>query len=424
MKNYKEVYETVLHRIKPSSEEIGAINFDVKKILNEIEKQIKAEKIEAKVFLGGSFAKKTAIKKGKHDVDVFIRYGKKHSHDDLTYLTSKILKNFKDISRVHGSRDYFVIEPEGNFFVEVIPVKEIKKPSEAENITDLSYFHVKYANRKIKAEQMLDEIMVAKGFCYGVKCYGAESYIKGFSGYGLELLIYHYKTFFNFAKAMANAKGKTIIDIEKAYKNKNQILLDLNSSKLSSPVILIDPTYKQRNVLAALSEKTFEKFQKECRKFIKNPGISFFEEKKQNMEKIEEKAKKDGEDFVCLKLITSRQAGDIAGSKLLKFFNHLKCEMGNSFEIKKSDFFYEGGKQATAFISAKPKKEELQKGPLAKDKKNAEKFKKANKKTFVKEGRLYSKKICEKDLKKFISVWAKKNREKIKDMSVDEVKVS
>ena len=47
--------------------------------------------------------------------------------------------------------------------------------------------------------------------------------------------------------------------------------MDLNSSKLNSPIIPIDPTYKQRNVLAALSKETFEMFQKSCKEFLENP---------------------------------------------------------------------------------------------------------------------------------------------------------
>jgi hypothetical protein len=149
-----------------------------------------------------------------------------------------------------------------------------------------------------------------------------------------------------------------------------------------------------------------------------------FEEKKQDMRKMKEKAKKSNENFVSLRIITSRQAGDIAGSKLLKFFNHLKIEIGKNFELKTNDFFYEGNKQATVFISVKPKKEEFQKGPLIEDKKNAERFKKVNKKAFIKKGRLYAEKCFEKDLKRFVEIWKKRNKEKIKDMSVEELSIT
>ena len=59
----------------------------------------------------------------------------------------------------------------------------------------------------------------------------------------------------------------------------------MNSSKLTSPIILVDPTYKQRNALAALSEETFEKFKQASKKFLKNPSIKYFEIVKWDLEK-------------------------------------------------------------------------------------------------------------------------------------------
>ena len=99
------------------------------------------------------------------------------------------------MSIIHGSRDYFQINESKDFVIELIPVIKATDPKKAENITDLSYSHVKYINKKIKNQKILDEIKIAKAFCYATKTYGAESYINGFSGYSLELLIYHYKSF-------------------------------------------------------------------------------------------------------------------------------------------------------------------------------------------------------------------------------------
>ncbi|MEJ2268137.1 MAG: hypothetical protein P8X70_03615, partial [Nanoarchaeota archaeon] len=163
------------------------------------------------------------------------------------------------------------------------------------------------------------EIKLAKVFCYANNCYGAESYIRGFSGYGLELLIHYYGSFLKFIKAISKAKNKIIIDIEKHYKNKNEILMNVNNSKLKSPIILIDPTYKQRNVLAALSKETFTRFQKVCRKFLENPSIKDFEIKEIDLEKIEKNTKNKNYEFILIKAETKKQQGDIAGTKLLKF---------------------------------------------------------------------------------------------------------
>ena len=258
---------------------------------------------------------------------------------------------------MHGSRDYFKIRKSKSFVLEVVPVLRIKKPSEAENITDLSYFHVNYVKKKFP-NKIFNEIILAKTFCHANKCYGAESYINGFSGYGLEVLVYYYGSFVKFVTAISKIKKgeKKVIDVEKHFKNRSEVLMDLNSSKLQSPIIFVDPTFKQRNVLAALSEETFQKFQKACKDFLKNPKIECFVEDKVDFKKLEDEAKRRKNDFILLNIKTNKQRGDIAGSKLLKFYKHLEKEISKCFNVNKSHFEYDNEKSARCFFSVKTKK--------------------------------------------------------------------
>ena len=53
----------------------------------------------------------------------------------------------------------------------------------------------------------------------------------------------------------------------------------MNESKRQNPIVLIDPTWKERNALAALSRETFEKFQESLRKFMRKPGIEYLKMK-------------------------------------------------------------------------------------------------------------------------------------------------
>src|SRR3989344_3469037 len=84
---------------------------------------------------------------------------------DISKLTEKLLKDLKNVHLIHGSRDYFQIKDSKDFFIELIPVIKVNDPKKAENITDLSYSHVKYINRKIKSQKILNEIKIAKAFC-------------------------------------------------------------------------------------------------------------------------------------------------------------------------------------------------------------------------------------------------------------------
>lgn len=416
------VLKEVLEEIEPSKEELKTINENLKKFISDAKGKIKKSGIEAEVFVGGSFAKGTIIRKKNYDIDIFIRFDKKYRNENISDKTKRLLGGFK-ISVIHGSRDYFRIKIREDIIFEVIPVIKVKNPKESDNITDLSYFHVAYINKKIKSGKILDDIKLAKVFCHANNCYGAEGYINGFSGYSLELLVYHYKGFLNFIKAMAKIKEREIIDIEKLHKNKNSVMLDLNSSKLKSPIVLIDPTYMQRNALAALSHETFEKFRKVCINFIKNPKTEYFKTKKQDFEEIEKDAKKKKYEFILLEAFTKKQEGDVAGSKLLKFFRHLENEIEKYFDIKNKGFEYDEGKSARYFFTAKRKKEIIVNGPEIKDKGNVSKFKKAHRNTFQKGKKIYAKEKVNLSLKEFVTKWKTKNDSKIREMAVEELKI-
>jgi tRNA nucleotidyltransferase (CCA-adding enzyme) len=418
-KNIASILKEVLEKVKPSKEELDEIEKLLNSYLKRVEANIKKKKINAQVFVGGSAAKKTMIKKDGYDADVFIRFDKKYKDNLLSDMTEKILENMRGV-RIHGSRDYFKIKVKDNLSIEFVPVRKIGNPREAVNVTDLSYSHVTYIKKKVKSDKLLDEIRLAKAFCFANRAYGAESYVQGFSGYGLELLIYKYKSFINFIKAMVRIKPgeKEIIDIEKHYKNKNLVMTDINAAKLESPVILVDPTYKHRNVLAALSKETFLEFQKVCMEFLKNPSENFFVPKVIDLEKIKAGASNKGYEFVLLKIKTKRQPGDIAGSKLLKFYRHLSQEMERFFDIKAKGFEYDKIQTSRIFLVAEKKREIIKQGPKIEDSENANTFRKKHKQIFIKNGRLYSRMKVNFSLRSFLASWVSRNIKKIKEMSV------
>ena len=423
MEKINQILKEVLVKVNPSEKDLSSINNFLKVFILEIKKGLKKKKIDAEVFIGGSFAKKTLIKKGQYDVDIFVRFNKKYGND-ISNLTEKILKETKrHFSTIHGSRDYFKINVEPSFFVEIIPVIKVKNPKESDNITDLSYFHVDYIRKKLKTEKMLEEVRLAKAFCHANKCYGAESYINGFSGYALELLVYHYKGFFNFVKAMAKIDEKEIIDIEKLYKNKREIEMNMNGSKMISPIVLIDPTYKERNALAALSKETFKEFKEVCKRFIKKPTEESFETKKIDIEKIKNSAQKNKSEFVFIKAKTDKQEGDIAGSKLVKFYRHLIEEIEKFYKITNKNFEYHDRKEAEYFFVVKSKKEVILNGPNENDEKNVMLFNNRHKNTFIKKGKVYAREKINDKINDFIDSWKLKNQEKIREMGITDLEV-
>ncbi len=425
-KEIKETLNKIIDEITPEEKLINNHEKEIKNFINKIEKRIKKLNINAEVFLGGSFAKNTVVKKEKYDADIFIRFSKEYKN--ISKITKKILKGIKK-QKVHGSRDYYRVRARKNFIIEVVPVLMINSPEEAENVTDLSYEHVNYINKKIKTKEILDEIKLAKSFCEANKYYGAESYINGFSGYALELLIIHYGSFLEFIKDMAKLKQgnqKLIIDIEKKYKNKNEIAFDLNQSKIQSPIILIDPTYKKRNSLAALSYETFENFKKTCKDFLEAQNkekIKYFKKHKTNLKKVKKQSKKQDLNFILLEAKTNKQSGDIAGTKLSKFYKHLREEISKYFEIYNKGFNYDMKHSSKFFFVLKPKKEIIFMGPPVGDKENVKKFKKQHENVLQKRGRFYALEKVTNNPQEFIKNWKKSNKRKLKEMSIKKLKV-
>lgn len=415
------VISEISQDIKIPLEENEFMNKSLQEFISKLKNEIKKSKIDAQVFVGGSFAKKTLIKKELYDADVFVRFSKKYGNE-ISNLTKKLLKSFSKFSEIHGSREYFQVKISDFFVIEVIPVIKISKPEESNNTTDFSYLHVQYFNSKASAK-ILEDIKLAKVFVHASGCYGAESYIKGFSGYSLELLILYYGSFEKFVKAMSKIKNKEVIDIEKAFSKKENVLLDLNESKLISPIVLVDPTYRYRNALAALSEKTFRKFQKFCLDFLQSPDKKFFEKKKVDLDKLVTEASRKKQDFVLVEFFTKKQEGDVAGSKLLKFYEHLEIEISKYFLIKKSGFNYNFQKSARAFFVGVKRKDILFEGPLISDETNLKKFKKIHQEVFLKNKKSYAREEIKVNLNEFLKAWFIKNKKKVKEMYISKFKI-
>ncbi|MBX4212483.1 nucleotidyltransferase domain-containing protein [Candidatus Pacearchaeota archaeon] len=410
--------------VSPSEDEIKSMSKQSEDLCRDIREEIKKQKITAQVFVGGSFAKGTLTKSNVYDIDIFVRFD--WTYEDLSGILGKILKPVARrkklaLKLIHGSRDYFKIT--GDSVFEIIPVIMIKNPRESRNVMDLSYFHVQYVKGKLKRnKKLIREIQIAKSFARAQRAYGAESYIQGFSGYALECLIINYGSFEKMARNLAKAKEQIILDPEKNYKSKQDIVISLNDSKLHSPVVLIDPTWKERNVLAALSAETFKTFQDSLKRFIKKPSASFFEVKEIKKEELEEKAKKSSAEFAHIRIKTDRQPGDIAGTKMKKFSRFLLEKIKHYFEIIEDKFSYSGKDSADLFIVGRQKKQMIQIGPPVSMKKHVLAFKKKHKDTFENAGYIHAKIKIQKNLREFLKSWVRDNK-KIKEMGISSIEM-
>jgi len=366
----KEVLTEELEEISLSASEIASF----RKISNVFITSLKSKGLKA--FIGGSFAKGTAIKKKeRQDVDIFVVFDFSKDILKLGEVLGKIKLPGK-LKVVHGSRDYFQVDC-GDVLLEVIPVLKNTNPNLAENVTDVSLSHVKYILGEIKkSPSMADEIRLAKAFCKAQRCYGAESYIHGFSGYSLEILVIYFKGFVKFLKGI---QKKSVIDPENYFKNSSEVMREINRSKLQGPIVLVDPTHKYRNVCAGLNSETFDEFVKSANSFLKKPSSKYFELKEIDVLELKRFSNKHDAVFLELEIKTNRREPNIAGSKMKKFFDFFVEELGRRKQkVLKKEFNYSGsGLKSKGYLVIEEHKKIEIRGPSVKLKDAVVSFRKA-----------------------------------------------
>ncbi len=366
-----KIFKGVLEEIKPKEGMPEVNNFLIR--LND---SLKRKRIRAKAVVGGSFAKDTWLK-GDLDVDIFVKFDL--GYKELSKLLKKSLKGFH-AECIHGSRDYFWVR--NNVKYEIVPVLDIKKPQDAKNVTDFSPLHTAWVNKNGK--KFKDEIRLAKKFLKAQGIYGAESYVRGFSGHVVDILVIYYRGFLNLLKASQKWKEKQVIDYYKVHKNK--AFVKMNLSKMQGPLIVVDPVQPERNAAAALNQEKYDIFIRAAGRFLKTPSKSFFKEKQVDLRKL-------AGNVVILEVNTLPGKEDVIGAKLLKAFEFIKSGL-SEFKISKSGWRWDKKQKATFWFVLKEKKLSdtfVRQGPPLGLKEAVKNFKKKHKKTFVKGRRAFAK---------------------------------
>ena len=299
----------ILDKIRPTKEEEIKIKKEINSFVKELKKYIK----EGKVVIAGSFAKETWLK-GDHDVDLFIKFKfNKYKDKNISQILENRIKKFK-FKKIHGSRIYFQIQ-KGSLVFELVPVLDIKNTNYVVNVMDVSPLHSDYVIKNT-SRKLRDEIRLAKLFFKANLLYGAETHKKAFSGYAIEVLVIYYKGFNNLIKATTKWKDLKIIDPKKYYKNKDEVLRLLNKSKLISPLILIDPVQKDRNITAVLSNKNYLLLKKLAKEYLKTKSDKFFVKKVIDINKLKE--------YIIIEIIPKEEDTNIVGGKLSRSLEYIK----------------------------------------------------------------------------------------------------
>jgi len=234
------------------------------KVFSLVNQVAEKQKSVVSVHFGGSYAKETWTPE-KIDIDIFVKFKKTTTEKNFETIGKKIgfdsLKKFKPYVRY--SEHPFVEANIDGVGVNIVPCYDIKK-GEWKSAADRSTFHTEFMSEKLTGS-MKDDIRVLKCFLKINGMYGAEIAKQGFSGYVCEVLVYYLGSFENVLKKIS--------------KLDNNQMIGESPRRFESPIVIIDPIDRNRNLGAAISIQNVTNFVLIARNFLKKNSISYFKQK-------------------------------------------------------------------------------------------------------------------------------------------------
>lgn len=327
-------YEQILNDIKPTSDEQHQIDEMSSKLVSYLQKTCDDEGIDAKVTIVGSVAKHTALK-GKSDIDIFIAFPLDVSKDTLKkkglYLAHKCNDAFGGEASHHFASHPYVTSDIDEYEVDFVPCYAIEMGEQIRSAVDRTILHTRYVKEKLSSEGC-DEVLLLKKFMDMTGTYGSEFKVGGFAGYLCELLIIKYGTFEETLKQACSWKYGQVIDLEEYG----------TAGNFKDPLIVIDPTDKNRNVGAALRLNKMSEFIQSARNYLSSDNKrDYFYPLSKSLDKTEilDELKKRGSDFIAIRFAIPEMPLDTLHPQLKTTTGSLIEKInGNEFNVFKGDY--------------------------------------------------------------------------------------
>ena len=323
----------------------------VDKIANQVfslvNREAEKQKSIVSVHFGGSYAKETWTPE-KIDIDIFVKFKKTTTEKNFEKIGKKIgfdsLKKFKPYVRY--SEHPFVEANIDGVGVNVVPCYDIKK-GEWKSAADRSTFHTEFMSEKLTG-LMKDDIRILKCFLKINGMYGAEIAKQGFSGYVCEVLVYYLGSFDGVLKKIAKLQNNEIIGE--------------SPRKFESPLIIIDPIDRNRNLGAAISIQNVTNFILIARNFLKKNSISYFKQKSKMKISLEL-----AKNILIVNFNYKKRSDDIIYGQIKRASNSIESQMiKEGFNVLRNDVVaYDENKASLLFLleSLKISKNEIRTGP-------------------------------------------------------------
>lgn len=260
----RELLHEVIAEIKPPAEERKKTKKVAKRIRRDVKGALKAMDLPHEVEIHGSYSKGTWLSR-ETDLDLFVLLKEEVSREYIEKILKKIETSLPYVFRRRYASHPYLRTKIRDIGVDIVPSLQV-----GEQITavDRTPEHTSYVRNHLEDIEK-DEVRLLKKFLKGISCYGAEIKVGGFSGMACEILVEELESFFS---------------VLSFFKENDEIFLDPTQSwsqedafeYFDSQLVVIDPTDRERNLLAALTPKTFSMTQIAAKCFLDNPKREFF----------------------------------------------------------------------------------------------------------------------------------------------------
>ncbi len=298
------------------------------------------------VEIGGSYAKGTWLAEDA-DIDVFVRFREDIPDERFRELGEGIglsaLEKFKPCIR-YSEHPYVEATIRGTK-VNVVPCYKVMR-GEWKSSADRSQFHTKFMRAELD-ERGQNQVRILKKFLKSNGLYGAEISKQGFSGYVSEVLVWNLGDFRGVLERFARIGESDVIGE--------------TDRKFHTPVTIVDPVDRNRNLAAAISNENISRLILAARAYLKRPAADFFKPRKAA------DARRALEHVITVDFEYSKRSPDIMWGQIKRASSSISRQlgMGGFRVVRNTAFSDENGRSTLVFMieSVNIPKREVRRGP-------------------------------------------------------------
>jgi len=308
------VLDQVAKKVAPSQGERERMLQLAERLKGQVQSILDKAGLGGNVSIQGSYARETWLS-GEADLDIFASFPPTMDRREWTEKVLPAIRGGIDAKAIdrYAEHPYLEFRIKG-IRVNVVPCYSVEK-GQWKSATDRTPYHTEYMRKHLTPEMRL-EARLLKRFMKGIRSYGAEIRVGGFSGMLVETLILHYRSFLETLIQASKWRPIIFLDLEKPTGSQ-----DSRAQGFRSPLIVIDPVDSNRNLAAAVRDDKLWGFVAASRHLPRNPGMWYFfppKSRPKTKAQFSKLIEHQNRDIAAISFKHSRIVPDVLWGQLLK----------------------------------------------------------------------------------------------------------